>query len=188
MWEYKIAHFLLFISIGFSTVAQQKEMNAIRQLYSQYNKELKNLDNYEIKLNTAGSFPIMTIYTNHKGRLLIKTEDKYEMGMEAAEYYYKNDSIQFIFYQSDRILNHWAADTVKYKQEELRFYFNKQQVIKAYAKELWGIEGKNDSIKMANLPNKNVDLQKDKRWMEFNRKQRKYLHLYQNLEHAFDMK
>jgi len=188
MWKYKIANFLLFISIGFSSVAQQKEMKAIGQLYKQYNKDLENLDSYEIKLNTAGSFPTMTIFTNHEDKLLIKIEDKYEMGMEAAEYYYKNDSIQFIFYKSDRILNHWAADTVKYKKEELRFYFDKQQIIKAYTKDFVGIEGKNKAIKMADLPNKIVDLQKDKRWMEFNRKQRKYQHLYQTLEYAFDIK
>ena len=165
----------------------ETKIKQIRELYKDYNENLSNMDTYEIKLNTAGSYPSLVIHTDSGDKVMIKTGDASEFGSSSAEYYYLKDTIQFIFSKSERLLTHWGADTVRYEMLELRFYFENGQVIKTLKKQFKGIEGHDDKIGFSQMPNKTINYKKDfdANWNYYDEKIADLIKLYANLERIF---
>jgi hypothetical protein len=180
---------LLFGFLNVSTVLSQNNPRIleIRQLYKDYNNNLSGMDNYEIKYNTPGTYPSLTFYTDNSGKLLVKASDEDEFGSQASEYYFKNDTIQFIFSKEERLINHWGTDTVRFRKNEVRFYFDKGKVIKTLKREYTGIEGKDEKVKLSDLPNIETDYlsDKDANWTYFREMIPKLSDLYNSLEKTF---
>lgn len=175
--------FLMLNSI-ISFAQNEARIIQIRELYKNYTENLSNMDSYEIKLNTAGSFPFLTIYTDFADKLMIRTEDADEFGSESTEYYFLDDSIQFIFSKSERLLTHWGADTVRYEMLELRFYFENGQVIKTLKKHFSGIEGENNNSDFNAAPNNAIDYRNnmESNWGYYEGKITGLIKLYANLK------
>jgi hypothetical protein len=180
-----IAFFAFVTFDGFGQ--RESRVNDIKQLYKEYNESLSQMDNYEIKYHTAGSYPSLTIFTDYSGKLLIKTEDADELGFSYSEYYFKNDTIQFIFFKSERLLDHWGADTVRFKKLELRFYFDNGQVFKALKKDFIGVEGKDDKVDLTSIKNTEIDYMTDydANWLNFRDRYKIFIKLYIDLQDTF---
>jgi hypothetical protein len=159
----------------------------IRELYKDYNESISYMDNYEIKCNTGGSEPSMVIYTDFKGKVLIKDGDADEFGSSSTEYFFKNDEIQFIFTKSDRLLNHWSEETVRFRKVELRFYFDKGQIIKSLKKDFTGIEGKDDDVNLSSVKNESIDhkTDDDANWTYYQERIPDIIKLYHTLDTVF---
>ena len=178
--------FLIFVLID-GVCQTESRINEIKLLYKNYNETIDNMDSYEIKYNTAGSYPSCTIFTDYSEKLLIKSVDAYEFGSEYVEYYVKNDTVQFVFFRSERLLDHWSADTVRFRKLELRFYLDKGQVIKALKKDFIGIEGKNDNVDMSSIRNTEIDYKFDfdSNWIDLEYKCKNTIELYWKLRDIF---
>lgn len=182
---------LLITILGFVTLngfgQTDSRINAVRELYKDYNETISKMDSYEIKYNTAGSYPSLTIFTDFSGKVVIKTADNDEFGSEYSEYYYKNDTIQFIFYKAERLLDHWGADTVRFKKLELRFYFDNGQIIKTLKKDYVGIEGKDDKVDLASIKNVETDCNSDDEvnWSYLRNRYKSLIKLYLDLKETF---
>jgi hypothetical protein len=177
---------LIFITV--SSYAQiENRIKQIRELYADYNENLSNWDAYEIKWNTAGSYPSAVIYTNFDGKLMIKTADANEFGSTSTEYYFYKDTIQFIFSEYDRLTTHWGADSVRYELLELRYYFDKGEVIKTLIKQYKGIEGQDDKVDFNQMPNKTINHLEDNNanWRYYKEKIKDLLRFYSDLEKIF---
>lgn len=159
----------------------------ISKLYKDYNEKIPDMDSYEIKYNTPGSEPSLTIYNDFSGKILIKADDADEFGSSYSEYYYKNDTIQFIYFKSERLIDHWGADTVKVRNNEVRIYFSRGEVIKTLKKELIAIEGKESKVDLAKLPNVETDYKTDKsvNWMFYREMISKLSGLAKSLDETF---
>ena len=81
----KITIILALISVT-SYAQTDNRIKQIRELYADYNDNFSNWDTYEIKWNTAGSYPTAVIYTNYDGKLMIKTADADEFGSSSTDY------------------------------------------------------------------------------------------------------
>ena len=162
-------------------------INKIRALYKNYNENLSQMDNYEIKLNIAGSYPSLMIHTDFNDKVLIKSADADEFGSSATEYYFLNDTIQFIYSKSERLLDHWGADTVRIQILELRFYFDKGKIIKTLKKKLTGIEGKDNKTAFDAIQNKIIDYKTDydSNWAYFQERVSNLKKLYSDLKGVF---
>ena len=182
----KILTILLFISSITCFGQTDSRISQIRSLYKDYNENLSDMDTYEIKLNTAGSFPSMIIYTDFGNKLLFITDDGDEFGSSSTEYYFLNDTIQFIFSKSERLITHWSADTVRYEMLELRFYFENGKVIKALKKQLHGDEGQ-ERADFSSIPNQTIDYknEEESNWSYYEGKVADLMRFYNELERVF---
>lgn len=181
-----ITMILIFVSVA-SYAQIDNRIKQIRELYADYNKNLSNWDTYEIKWNTAGSYPSVVIYTDFDGKLMIKTADANEFSSGSTEYYFYKDTIQFIYSASERLTTHWGADTVRYELLELRYYFDKGKVIKTLKKQFEGVEGQDDKVDFKQMPNKTINLMEDHsaNWKYYEEKITDLLRFYSNLEKIF---
>lgn len=176
------------ISISVSSYAQMdNRIKQIRELYADYNENLSNWDTYEIKWNTAGSYPSAVIYTDYDGKLMIKTADADEFGSGSTEYYFYKDTIQFIYSESERLTAHWGADTVRFELLELRYYFDKGEVIETLKKQFKGIEGQDDKVDFKQMPNKTINHLEDynANWSYYEEKIKDLIRFYTDLERIF---
>jgi hypothetical protein len=179
---------IILVLVSISCHAQiDNRIKQIHELYSDYNENLSNLDTYEIKWNTAGSYPSAVIYTDYDGRLMIKTTNADEYGTVSSEYYFYKDTIQFIYSESERFTTHLEADTVRYELLELRYYFDKGEVIKTLKKQFNGIEGQDDMVDFKTMPNKAINHLDDynAKWSYYEEKIKDLLRLYSELEKIF---
>lgn len=188
MKQYKAILAALFVFIMIDGYGQKEpRINEIRQLYKDYNEKLPNMDSFEIKYNTAGSYPSLIIYTDYSGKVLIKTKDEDEFSATSSEYYFKNDTIQFIFNKTDKLLSHWGEDSVRFSKLELRFYFENGKVIKALKKNFVGIDPQNKKIDLESIKNSEIDYltDSDANWKYYSSKYKDLIKLYLNLKNTF---
>lgn len=176
---------IIFMLLSVSTYGQiDNRINQIRDLYKEYNENLLEWDTYEVKWNTAGSYPSAVIYTDYEGKLLIKTEDANEFESVSTAYYFHNDTIQFIFSKSYRLTTHWGSDTVRYELLELRYYFDKGEVIKTLKKQFNGIEGQDDTDDISRIANKTINHLEDvaANWIQFEQRIKDLIKFYDAIE------
>jgi hypothetical protein len=179
---------IILVLFSISGHAQiDNRIKQIHELYSEYNEHLSNWDSFEIKWNTAGSYPSAVIYTDYDGKLMIKTAVADEYGTVSTEYYFYKDTIQFIYSESERFTTHWEADTVRYELLELRFYFDKGEVIKTLKRQFKGIEGQDDMVDFKQIPNKTINHLDDynAKWSFHEEKIKELIRLYSDLEKIF---
>ena len=179
---------LLFVLISLviinkSYCQSEDRINEIRKIYADYNENLSQMGNFEIKYNTDGSYPTMTIYTNYDGKMLVKESDADEFGSSNSEYYFQNDTIAFIFHKSYRLTTHWNAKPVKISRVELRVYFENGKAIRTLKKEFKGDESIGEDLDMSTLNNEEIDYASNRSY--FNEKIIQIVKLYHTLDAVF---
>jgi len=172
---------LMFLSVTECFSQTTDRIKEIRELYEDYNKSYKHMYSTEIKSDDSGGQSTLTIYEDFfKGKMLIKASRSGEWEGSNTEYYYKDGIIQFIFHESITQLNHWSEDVVNFNICQLRFYFDKGQVIKALKKTYNGA-GMGDINSQKNIEiNYKTDV--DANWSEFSDKLKRLKQLTQNLD------
>lgn len=179
---------VILVLISISSYAQiDNRIKEIRELYADYNESLSSWDTYEIKWNTAGSYPSAVIYTDFDDKMMIKTADADEFGSGSTEYYFFKNTIQFIYSESERLTTHWGADTVRYELLELRYYFDTGKVIKTLKKQFKGIEGQDNKNDFNQMPNKAINHLEDynANWRLHEKKINDLIRFYSDLKRIF---
>lgn len=171
----------IFLNISVCFSQSSKRIEEIRNLYKEYNEELKEFGKYEFSYFMEGDETRIILYTDLSGRVLMKTILAGEFSSWESEFYFKNDSIQFIFTEHIQT-NHWMEDTAKYDIRQNRYYFKDVKIIKCLTKELTVIgDTKNNDI--SKIPNKEKVIQEDL----WNDRLTDIVQLYSNLENTIKL-
>lgn len=170
---------LFILSISELYPQNEERLTQIRNLYAEYNSQLKLGPEYIFSTYEEGDEQVVKIRTDFSGRVILKVILAGEAYSWEKELYFKNDTVQFIYAEEIRS-NHWGEDSSHCEIVQDRYYFAGSKVFKQLTKQHTGRRSREVRREMKSLPNKEVSFCQDC-WGE---KLKKYIALYKSLEEA----
>jgi len=123
---------------GYANTNEEKRLNEIRDLFREFNLVFKNkhiegytYDHYEIINHTAGSHKSIKIYTYLMQKVYAEVIFSSEFSGGQIDLYILDNTIQFLFSRTHKLLDYWGAEKVRFRKEEIRLYFHEGTPFKA---------------------------------------------------------
>ncbi len=172
---------VMLIAFGGNTMTVGQEsvdLSELKSIVSECKLYAGEQQKHKLYIDESGGSKTINFQLKTRGCIIIQVETSHEYGSEFTSYIYKDNSLIYISFTSDLMLDHWNADTVRFQQIQREFFLWNESILLGQEKSYLGIQSIDQGSNLKETPWQLLDSIPD----EFLQNSRRLISLKEQIE------